>query len=234
MAEAALSPIDACVFDAYGTLFDVHAAAARCRDALGDKADALSATWRRKQLEYTWLRSLMGRHADFWQVTGDALDFALAEAGIAGAGLRERLMQVYERLDAYPEAPGVLAELKRAGFRTAILSNGTPAMLAAAVANAGIADRLDRVLSVEDVGIYKPHPSVYRLAVDRLGVPAGRICFLSANGWDAAGAAQFGFRVVWINRFGQHRERLPAEPEVEIADLTALPPLLGRSARTGR
>ncbi|HLB80261.1 MAG TPA: HAD-IA family hydrolase, partial [Dongiaceae bacterium] len=125
MAEAALSPIDACVFDAYGTLFDVHAAAARCRDALGDKADAVSATWRRKQLEYTWLRSLMGRHADFWRVTGDALDYALLAHGIRDARLRGRLMREYLTLDAYPDARHALARLKGAGIKCAILSNGS-------------------------------------------------------------------------------------------------------------
>jgi 2-haloacid dehalogenase len=224
-----IAPIDACVFDAYGTLFDVHSAAARHRAALGDKAEALSALWRQKQLEYTWLRSLMGTHADFAQVTAEALDYALGQLGLADPTLRDRLLDLYRRLDAFPEVPGTLEALRQAGFRTAILSNGSPDMLRAAVESAGIGPLLDDVLSVEAVGVYKPHPSVYRLAVDRLGVDAARICFLSSNGWDAAGAARFGFRVVWINRYGQPRERLPAGPEAEISDLSALPPLLGRS-----
>jgi 2-haloacid dehalogenase len=224
-----LAPIDACVFDAYGTLFDVNSAAARNRDALGPEADAFSATWRRKQLEYTWLRSLMGAHVDFWQVTSDALDFACQRHGIADAALRERLLECYRQLNAYPEVPGMLAAIRSSGLKTAILSNGAPAMLQSAVEAAGVAALLDEVLSVEAVGIYKPHPRVYQLAVDRLGVPARRICFLSSNGWDIAGAAQFGFRAVWINRAGEPRERLPAGPELELPDLGALPQIVGRS-----
>jgi 2-haloacid dehalogenase len=229
MTETVLAPIEACVFDAYGTLFDVHSAAQRCRAALGAKADQLSALWRQKQLEYSWLRSLMGVHADFAEVTAEALDFALGQVGIADAGLRDRLLEIYRRLDPFPEVPGTLEQLRRAGFKTAILSNGSPDMLRSAVDGAGIAALIDDVLSVESVGIYKPHPSVYRLAVDRLGVAAERISFMSSNGWDAAGAAQFGFRVVWINRYGQPRERLPKGPEAEIGDLAALPALLRRS-----
>jgi 2-haloacid dehalogenase len=222
-----LSDIGACVFDAYGTLFDFNAAAERCRDALGDKAAPLSATWRAKQLEYTWLRSLMGRHADFWQVTGEALDYSLAAQGIEDDALRTRLLDCYRTLDAYPDARDSLARLRSAGLKTAILSNGAPAMLDSAVASADLGGVLDAVLSVEDVGIYKPHPSVYRLAVDRLGVPAGRICFMSSNGWDARGAAAYGFRVVWVNRFGQLPNRLPEDPVAVVASLDALPGLLG-------
>jgi 2-haloacid dehalogenase len=229
MPTARLAPIDACVFDAYGTLFDVNSAAARHRDALGAAADALSATWRRKQLEYTWLRSLMGVHADFREVTAAALDHACERHEIGDGALRTRLMESYRELSAYPEVPKMLAAIRAGGFKTAILSNGTPAMLQSAVAAAGIAALLDQVLSVEEVGIYKPHPKVYRLAVDRLGVPAQRICFLSSNGWDVAGAAQFGFRALWINRGGEPRERLPAGPEFELPDLSQLPQLVGRS-----
>lgn len=228
MTQPNLAPIDACVFDAYGTLFDVHSAAAQCRDVLGDKAAAVSAVWRQKQLEYTWLRSLMGVHADFAEVTGEALDFALGQAGIADAALHARLLDAYQRLPAFPEVPAILGALRHGRFRTAILSNGSPAMLRSVVEHAGLAALLDHVLSIEEVGIYKPHPSVYALAVDRLGTPAGRICFLSSNGWDAAGAAQFGFRVVWVNRYRQPRECLPAGPEVEIPDLADLPALLHR------
>lgn len=224
-----ISPVAACVFDAYGTLFDVASAAAKCRGALGDKATALAALWRQKQLEYTWLRSLMGAHADFRQVTEDGLDFALSQLGIDGESgrIRERLLQLYMTLDAFPEVPATLAALRRAGVVSAILSNGSPAMLAAAVRSAGIEGYLDHVLSVEEVGIYKPHPSVYRLAADRLRQPPARICFISANGWDAAGAARFGFRTVLIGRTRQTRERLPAAPEAEIASLAELPALIG-------
>ena len=222
----ALDDVGACVFDAYGTLFDVAAAAARCRDDLGDKAGPLAVLWRTKQLEYTWLRSLMDEYVDFWQVTGDGLDYAMATLGIGG-DVRPRLMDLYMRLDAYGEVKDVLGGLKAADFKTAILSNGAPSMLEAAVKNAGIDGLLDDVLSVDSIGVYKPHPGVYQLAVDGLSLPAGRICFMSSNAWDVAGAANFGFRVVWVNRFGQQRERLPGAHEHEISTLAELPALLG-------
>ncbi|MEE8273051.1 MAG: haloacid dehalogenase type II [Alphaproteobacteria bacterium] len=227
MTDLRFDDIGACVFDAYGTLFDVHSAAARCRDDLGREADAVSQTWRMKQLQYTWLRSLMGRHVDFWQVTGDALDYALDTHGVDDANLRKRLMDSYLELDAYPEVKDVLGRLKAGGLKCAILSNGAPNMLAAAVRNSEIDDLLDAVLSIEEIGIYKPHPSVYRLAVDRLGVAAERISFQSSNAWDANGAAAFGFRVAWVNRFGQRPERLPGDTDAEITTLAELPALLG-------
>lgn len=220
--------IRACAFDAYGTLFDVHSAAAGEAAALGDKMQPLSQTWRQKQLEYTWLRSLMGVHADFRQVTREGLDFAMALHGIEDPGLAERLMDLYLRLDAYPDVRPTLETLRAAGLRTAILSNGEPRMLAAAVGHAGIADLLDEVLSVEEVGVYKPDARVYQLAVDRLA--AGRpeaIAFVSTNGWDARGAANFGFQVAWMNRFGAQLDRLPGEPKAIIGGLDELPRLLG-------
>ncbi|MDA1022887.1 MAG: haloacid dehalogenase type II [Proteobacteria bacterium] len=224
---AQIEDIGACVFDAYGTLFDVAAAANRCRDELGDKADELAAVWRVRQLEYTWLRSLMQEYVEFWQVTGDGLDYAMAALGIEDNALRERLMDSYMVLDAYPEVKDVLTSIKAGGIKTAILSNGSPKMLNAAVGNAGIEGVLDDIFSVETVGVYKPHPSVYQMAVDGLGVEAGRICFMSSNAWDAAAAANFGFRVVWVNRFGQPQERIPGDPEQVIKTLEALSPLLG-------
>lgn len=223
---AAMTGIDACVFDAYGTLFDVHSAVARLRARVGRQADALSQLWRTKQLEYTWLRALMGRHVDFWQVTGDALDYALARTGVDPA-VREPLMEAYLSLDAYPEVPEVLRRLRAGGLKTAILSNGEPEMLAAGARSARIDALLDAVLSVEDVGIFKPHPKVYQLAVDRLGVAAERIAFQSSNAWDVNGAATFGFRAVWINRLGLPPERLPGAAEHELKDLSELPALLG-------
>lgn len=227
MAGAApLAGIRACVFDAYGTLFDVASAASRCADVLGDRAPPLAQLWRDKQLQYTWLRAAQNRHADFWQVTGDALDFALETLGVDDAALRARLVQLYRTLDAYPEVPGVLRQLKAAGFATAILSNGTPEMLADAVAAAGIGDALDHVLSVEAVGVFKPAPAVYQLAVDRLGVPAAAIAFQSSNAWDIHAASAFGMRTVWCNRSGQRRERLPGAPDREIKTLASLPDLL--------
>ncbi|HEY1506673.1 MAG TPA: haloacid dehalogenase type II [Stellaceae bacterium] len=228
-AAAPLTGIRACVFDAYGTLFDFASAALRCADALGDKAGALTPLWRDKQLHYTWLRAAQNRHADFWQVTGDALDFSLATLGIADrqGALRRRLMDCYLTLDAFPEVPAMLRRLKAAGFATAILSNGSPAMLAAAVGQAGIGDAFDHVLSVEEVGVFKPAPAVYRLAVDRLGVAKSAIAFLSSNAWDIHAASAFGLRTVWCNRTGQQPERLPGAPDRAITTLAELPALLG-------
>ena len=228
MAPAAPLPgIRACVFDAYGTLFDFGSAVARCGDALGGKAERLTALWRDKQLQYTWLRSLQRRHADFWQVTGDALDFALEALAIREPGLRDRLMQLYRTLDVFPEVPAVLRQLKGAGFITAILSNGTPEMLHSAVGHAGIGALIDHIFSVETVGVYKTAPEVYQLAVDRLGLPASAIAFQSSNGWDVYAASTFGFRTVWCNRGGQPRERLPGRPDHVVPSLAALPALIG-------
>ncbi len=227
MSHPAFEDIGACVFDAYGTLFDVHSAARRAGDALGEKAAGVSAVWRDKQLQYTWLRSLMGAHADFWQVTGEALDFALAAHGIEDEALRDRLMELYLSLEAYPDVVPALSKLRAGGKQTAILSNGSPDMLGAAVESAGLDRILDASLSIEEVGIYKPDSRVYQLAVDRLGVEAGRICFVSTNCWDAHGAAQFGFTVAWMNRFGQQDERLPGTPATVMQGLDELPGLLG-------
>ncbi len=227
MANPAFADIGACVFDAYGTLFDVHSAVGRSGGALGDKAGPVSALWRQKQLEYTWLRSLMGAYADFWQVTGEGLDFALAANGVEDAELRQRLMELYLNLDAYPDVPLALDRLRAGGRKTAILSNGAPNMLRAAVETADLGSRLDAALSVDELRAFKPDPRVYQLAVDRLGVAAGRICFVSTNGWDAAGAAYFGFKVAWLNRFDQQPERLPGAPAAVIETLAELPDLLG-------
>ncbi|HEY5831968.1 MAG: haloacid dehalogenase type II [Hyphomicrobiaceae bacterium] len=220
--------VSACVFDAYGTIFDFASAAARCSDVLGDKAAAVTTLWRDKQLQYTWLRSLQGRHSDFWQVTGDALDFTLETLGLAEAGVRDRLMGLYRALDCFPEVPDVLRRLKDAGFVTAILSNGSPSMLADVVAAAKLDGLLDHVWSVEEVGVFKTHPRVYQLAVDRLGVAPGAISFQSSNAWDAHAASAFGMRVVWCNRYGQRRERLPGAPDREVRSLAELPALLVR------
>ena len=221
-----LEGIEACVFDAYGTLFDVHSAVDRHRARLGEAADSVSATWRAKQLQYTWLRSLMHRWTEFAEVTADALDFALDEAGVEDHDLRRDLLDAYRSLECYPEVTRVLEALRDGGMRTAILSNGSRAMLDAAVTSAGIGSRLDAVLSVDEVHVYKPHPDVYGLACTRLGVQRREVCFLSSNAWDAAGAATFGFRVVWVNRFGQVREQLPDAPEVEVETLDPLPGLV--------
>ena len=218
--------IKACVFDAYGTLFDVHSAIGKHRHRLGDLADQVSALWRTKQLEYTWLRSLMGHHADFWQVTQDALDFAFDMHGINNPDLRKVLMEAYLKLDCYLEVPEALSIMKSRGFKLAILSNGTPAMLEAAVKNSGIDDLIEKNFSVEDVGIFKPDFRVYQIAVDGLKVRSEEIVFQSSNAWDASGASAFGFKVAWVNRFGQSKERLPGRPNVEIKNLAELPKLL--------
>jgi 2-haloacid dehalogenase len=226
MTTLRLQNIKACVFDAYGTLFDVNAAARAEQTALGDKWLEIAEIWRLKQLQYTWLRSLQKRHGDFWQVTGEALDFALASVGMEDPALRERLMNLYLTLSAYPEVKATLEQLKSGGIKCAILSNGTPKMLAAAADNAGITTLLDGIYSIEDVGIYKPDPATYQIAVDRLGLAPGEISFQSSNGWDAHGAKVFGFNVIWCNRFNQADERLPGTPDGQIKTLDELPAIV--------
>jgi 2-haloacid dehalogenase len=226
MPALKLHSIEACVFDAYGTLFDVNSAARTAQDSLGEKWLPLAELWRAKQLQYTWLRGLAGHHADFWQVTGDALDFALCTLKLEDPALRTRLMNLYLTLSAYPEVPDTLKRLKAAGMRLAILSNGTPSMLAAAASNAGISDFFDAILSVEEVQVYKPHPSVYTLACERLSVDASRVCFLSSNGWDAYSAKAFGFHTLWCNRFSQPPEHIPETPDAQITTLAELPDIV--------
>jgi 2-haloacid dehalogenase len=168
----------------------------------------------------------MGRHADFWQVTQDALDFAFDMHEVKDADLRKDLIEAYLYLDCYPEVPGALTELKDRGFEIAILSNGTPTMLEAAVRNSRLETIIPKIFSVEKAGVFKPDPRVYQIAVDELNVKAEEIVFQSSNAWDASGAAAFGFKVAWVNRFGQSPERLPGRPDVEISDLSELPELL--------
>ena len=221
-----ISGIQACVFDAYGTLFDVHSAVGKHRERLGNIADQVSAVWRTKQLEYTWLRSLMRRHADFWQVTQDALDFAFDMYTVKDPDLKKDLIEAYLQLDCYPEVPEALSELKSRGFKIAILSNGTPKMLEAAVRNSGLGTMIPEIFSVEKAGVFKPDPRVYQIAVNELNVKPEEIAFQSSNAWDASGASAFGFKVAWINRFGQSPEKLPGKPDVEIQSLSELPELL--------
>lgn len=226
MSNDNLHDIKACVFDAYGTLFDFNAPLAACGARLGDVAERLSELWRRKQIEYTWLRSLMGRHADFWHVTGEALDHALEACGIEDPAFRAELMQLYLNLEAFPDARHCLEAVRGRGKRTAVLSNGDPTMLAAAVNANAFAPLLDRTLSVEAVGTFKPHPAVYQLAVDSLDIAPSQVCFVSGNGWDVAGASSFGFRAVWINRVGAKPETLPFRPTAVIKSLAELPDLI--------
>jgi 2-haloacid dehalogenase len=227
MNNAPLSNVKACVFDAYGTVFDFASAARRCEDVLGDRISAFTTLWRDKQLSYTWLRATQRQHADFWQVTGEALDFTLEMMGIDKDELRDRLMSLYLELEPFPEAAGVLRHLKQAGYPLAILSNGTPRMLNAVVKAAALDDVFNAVISVEEAGVYKPHPDVYQLAVDQLGVQANQIAFQSSNAWDAHAASAFGMQVVWCNRYGQPRERLPGAPDREVSSLAALPEIVG-------
>ena len=218
--------VKACVFDAYGTLFDIHAPAASLAADLGNEGRALSAQWRAKQLEYTWLRSLMGRYADFSQVTAEALDDVLEESGLAGSAVRDKLLSLYTSISAYPDAVSCLEALKRSGARTGILSNGSPSMLAAAVTRGKLGAFLDYILSADAVRIYKPSPEVYRLACTAFGAEPGEIAFVSANGWDCAGATAFGFRVIHVNRFPEAYGRLGFVPEAHVADLSEAAALL--------
>lgn len=216
-------PIRCVVFDAYGTLFDVAGAAriaAQEDNRLAAIWPRLADDWRRKQLEYTWLRSLMGLHADFAQVTAEALDWALAAQGLAeDAVLAQRLMVLYDRLPCYAEVPAMLQALP---CPAAILSNGSPAMLAAATRAAGLEGRFAALLSVEELGIYKPSPAVYALATRRFSVAPAEVLFVSSNGWDIAGAAAFGFETLWVNRAGLPQDRLPHGPAHIAHDLTSL------------
>jgi 2-haloacid dehalogenase len=211
------------VFDAYGTLFDVHAAAERHRGAIGPKWQQLSRTWRTKHIEYTWVHSLSQRPATFWDLAQRSLDFAIASVGDAvPAEVRDRLLAAYRTMDAYPEVTEVLASLKGRGARLAILSNGDPDMLADAVRAAKLENLFDAVLSVTAAGIFKPAPAVYRLATERFGCAPGDISFQSSNRWDIAGAKAFGFHCVWINRTGAPDEYPGLRPDRVVWDLRGL------------
>ena len=216
-----------CVFDAYGTLFDVDAAA-RAADLQGDLWPQLSADWRRKQLEYTWLRSVADAHVDFWQVTQDGLDWAMEAAGLDDPDLRSKLLALYRRLDVFPEVPEVLGVLRDQGAGLAILSNGSADMLADAVASAELDGVFDAVLSVDDAGIFKPAKPVYDLVGARFGLAPADVLFISSNGWDICSGAAYGFRTLWVNRAGAPMDRLHGTPEAQARDLRELPDLLGR------
>mgnify|MGYP006279843975 CR=1 FL=1 len=223
--------VTTCVFDAYGTLFDVSAAARAAAAepacaAIAESWPALAATWRDAQLRYTWLRAAAGVHADFWSVTRDALGHALETHALADPALRDRLLQLYWELAPFPEVAGTLRALREAGQRTAILSNASPEMLRAAVASAGIGDDLDLLLSAEQVGVFKPDHRVYGLVEAAFGVARREVLFASSNGWDAWAGTSFGFRTVWVNRAGAPAERLTTPPEHVRRDLSELPALV--------
>lgn len=223
--------ISTCVFDAYGTLFDVSAAAREAasepgNESLAESWEKVAVDWRLKQLQYTWLRAVTGAHADFWKVTADGLDWALDASGLSGGNaIRQRLLELYWQLSAYPEVPAMLAELKSAKRATAILSNGSPEMLDGAASAAGITHLLDDIISVESVGVFKPHRSVYDLVGKRFGCQAGSVLFVSSNGWDAAAASGYGFVTAWVNRTGEPMDRLPWKPRHIVPDLTGIPDL---------
>ncbi|WP_411975599.1 haloacid dehalogenase type II [Sulfitobacter faviae] len=226
-------PITTCVFDAYGTLFDVAAAA---REAAAEPAFAaiaetwpeLAEHWRLKQLQYSWLRAVTGAHDDFWQVTQEGLDWTLEKMNLADdPALRARLLALYWELRAYDEVPAMLRALKDGGLNTAILSNGAPAMLDGAVQSAGIGDLLDVSLSVESVGVFKPHASVYDLVGAHFGCAKDEVLFVSSNGWDAAAATGYGFTTAWVNRGGDPVDRLPWKPAHQLRELSGIPALAG-------
>jgi 2-haloacid dehalogenase len=224
-----MSDIRIAVFDAYGTLLDVHSAMARHAGRLGPDWPRISQDWRTKQVEYTWVRSLAGpgQHRDFARLTDEALDFVAARHGIVDAALLADVRKAYRALDVYPEVPAMLESLKNRNTARAILSNGEPAMLAEGVAAAGIGGLLDAVLSVEAVGVFKPDARVYRLACDRFGVAPGAIAFFSSNAWDAFGAHVLGFQVFWVNRAGQPDEYGLRGAVHELPDLASVPALIG-------
>jgi 2-haloacid dehalogenase len=220
-----MSGASAYVFDAYGTLFDVHAAIARHRAAAGPDADRFSEIWRIKQLEYAWTLTLAGHYADFWTLTERALDYAFDRVPTVSRALRTKLLDAYLTLDAFADARTALTELKARGRRIAILSNGTPHMLQAAVQASGIASLCDAVLSVDVVRMYKPRPQVYALVTDRFGIAPDEVAFVSSNRWDIMGAASFGFRAVWVNRAQAPQEYPHQLPAYTVSDLSALPSL---------
>ncbi|MBT8153981.1 haloacid dehalogenase type II [Epibacterium ulvae] len=226
-------PISTCVFDAYGTLFDVTSAARQAAQEpqfphLQDHWVQLATHWRLKQLQYTWLRAITDAHTDFWQVTEESLDWALEACGLSGdSTLRQRLMDLFWELQAYPEVPEVLSTLKERGFNVAILSNGSPDMLNGAVKSAGIGASLDDVLSVESVGVFKPAAAVYDLVGARFNCARDEVLFVSSNGWDAAAAAGYGFTTAWANRMGEPKDRLPWTPDYTLTNLHPIPDLAG-------
>jgi 2-haloacid dehalogenase len=223
--------ITTCIFDAYGTLFDVASAARAVANEKGQSEFAehwekIANTWRLKQLQYTWLRTIMGQHQDFWQVTKDGLDFALEESSMTDDTLRERLLALYWELAAYPEVPELLSSLKSRGLNTGILSNGSPEMLNGAVQSAHLTKLLDTVISVESIGVYKPDMRVYQMVLDHFKCATDQVLFVSSNGWDIAGSCSFGFNTLWVNRTGDPVDRLDAGPKWIANDLTGIPALL--------
>ena len=211
----------AVVFDAYGTLFDVNSAAEKCKDKIGAKWEAFANFWRTTQLEYTWLRSLMKRHKNFWDITEDSLDKSMKVFNI-NKNMKNELLSLYKILSPYPEVRGVLDDLKKKNFKLAILSNGTPDLLNELVENNKLNNLFDDLFSIEEVRIYKPDPSVYELPVKKYRIKSGEITFLSANTWDVSGGGNFGYNSIWVNRHNSVFDILDFQPKNEISNLTQL------------
>jgi len=207
-----MNKIKACIFDAYGTLFDVNAACRELSKEVGDNWEKLASLWRLRQVEYTWLRNSMDEYIDFWQITSDALDYAMETLGIENNELREELLNLYLKLEAYPEVNDLLKKLKQRGLMTGILSNGSMKMLNSAVDNANIREYLDEILSVEECKIYKPSSKVYNLVKIKMQIGKENVLFFSSNAWDMHAASNYGFKTIWVNRFNAKLERLPGKP----------------------
>lgn len=218
--------IRACVFDVYGTLLDVKSPIRELEGRIGVKSDQLGDLWRRKQAEYSWIRTLMGKHADFDQITAAALDFSLSTLGIEDAELRNDLLGFFQYLEPFPEVPNILKDLKSNKLSVVVLSNGTPHTLKVSLQHAGIDLYFDEIYSIETVGKFKPHPDVYRIPCDGLGLEPREIAFVSTNSWDIAGSTSFGLKTIWVNRWGAKNEILTFDPSFEIIDLTMLPELI--------
>jgi 2-haloacid dehalogenase len=215
-------PARAYAFDAYGTLFDVHAAIRRHAAEVGPEADALSALWRAKQLEYSWVRTLMGRYEDFWSLTQQALDVALARFPSVDPAVRPKLLDAYWRLEAYPDVHPALVRLRRMGHQLSIFTNGTRAMAEGAANASAVLPLIDEIVSVDDVGLFKPRPEVYAHLCRRMGLKAADVCLVSSNRWDIAGGAAFGLATAWVNRTGQPDEYRDAAPDRVIRSLEDL------------
>ena len=207
-----MNKIKACIFDAYGTLFDVNAACRELSKEVGDNWEKLASLWRLRQVEYTWLRNSMDEYIDFWQITSDALDYAMETLGIENNELREELLNLYLKLEAYPEVNDLLKKLKQRGLKIGILSNGSMKMLNSAVDNANIREYLDGILSVEECKIYKPSSKVYDLVKIKMQISKENVLFFSSNAWDMHAASNYGFKTIWVNRFNTKLERLPGKP----------------------
>jgi 2-haloacid dehalogenase len=223
--------VNICIFDAYGTLFDVTSATRIVANeeeysSFPNHSVKVSNSWRIKQLEYSWLRNIMHEYIDFWQITKDALDFALEENQIKNEKLRQRLLDVYWNLSAYPEAHDVLTTLKANNIQTGILSNGSKQMLNSAVVSANLKNYLDKIISIDGIEIYKPDPKVYQMVLDQFNCKIEEVLFISSNGWDIAGASKFGFTTLWVNRNLIPKDRLTFMPNKITNNLSTIPNIL--------